>query len=85
MFLSLFSFNILTCDFTSYWQSFIHFFFKLENDLSEIETLKNFIANFYLETFFIFLLLLLLLVVVVVVAVVVVVMLFGLSGVQFGL
>ena len=43
-------FHILTCDFTSYLQSF-SFFFILENDLSEIETSKNFIASFYLMRF----------------------------------
>ena len=32
------AFHILMYDFTSYKQSFIHFFFILENDLSEIET-----------------------------------------------
>ena len=38
-------------DFTSYMQIFI-IFFILENDLSEIETLQNFIASFYLKMFF---------------------------------
>ena len=28
------------------------FFFKLENDLNEIEMLKNFIASFYLKMYF---------------------------------
>ena len=45
------AFHILTCDFTSYMQSFI-LFFNLENDLSEIEMSKNFIAGFYLKMCF---------------------------------
>ena len=40
------AFNILTCDFTSYRQSFTLFFFKLENDLSEIETSLVFILKY---------------------------------------
>ena len=41
------TFHILTCDFTSYMQRFIHFFI-LENGLNETETLWNFIPSFYL-------------------------------------
>ena len=41
--------HILTRDFTSYMQSFIHFIFKLENYLSEIETSWNFFASFDLK------------------------------------
>ena len=44
--------HILTIDFTSYMQSFIHFIFELENHLSEIETSWNFCASFDLKMCF---------------------------------
>ena len=45
------AFYILTCDFTSYMQSSIRFF-KLENDLREVETSSNYFATFYLKLCF---------------------------------
>ena len=43
--------DILTCDFTSYMQNSIRFF-RLKNDLREIETSSNYFASCYLKMCF---------------------------------